>query len=51
MAFNTAANITAFVNTVYEGALLVISHDEVFLENIGIEEVHFLKRGPPTTKT
>jgi len=35
----------------YEGALLVISHDEVFLENIGIEEVHFLKRGPPTTKT
>ena len=29
MAFNTAANITAFVNTVYEGALLVARDNNV----------------------
>lgn len=29
----------------YEGALLIISHDEVFLKNVGIEEVHYLRRG------
>ncbi|MGE5086922.1 MAG: ATP-binding cassette domain-containing protein, partial [Bacillota bacterium] len=28
---------------VYRGALLVVSHDEVFLKNIGIEEVHVLQ--------
>ncbi|MFM6929892.1 MAG: ABC-F family ATP-binding cassette domain-containing protein [Bdellovibrio sp.] len=27
----------------YRGALLVVSHDEVFLKNIGIEEVHVLQ--------
>ncbi|MFM6927457.1 MAG: ATP-binding cassette domain-containing protein [Bdellovibrio sp.] len=27
----------------YQGALLVVSHDEVFLKNIGIEEVHVLQ--------
>ncbi|KYG70560.1 ABC transporter ATP-binding protein [Bdellovibrio bacteriovorus] len=27
----------------YRGALLVVSHDEVFLENIGVEEVYLLQ--------
>ncbi len=31
---------------VFQGALLVVSHDEVFLKNIGIEEVYVLQSKP-----